>query len=110
LPTFSFFPYPPLSLHHLYPFSILSFLPSFEPPPPVDALHITPPTSSSPSRSSKRPENISIDGERLDASFGPFTVEVHKALGRTCALRGRWEGGDEFVELDSSRRDDRNEL
>lgn len=39
---------------------------------------------------------ISIDGEHLSARDGPFTVECLKGAGRTLALRGRWEGGDDF--------------
>lgn len=54
----------------------------------VDAFHVTPPVGVR--------TNISIDGEALDSDGGAFTVEVHRALGRTCALRGRWEGRDGF--------------
>ncbi|KAL7412615.1 ATP-NAD kinase-like domain-containing protein [Mrakia frigida] len=53
----------------------------------ASALHFIPST---------HPQHISIDGEALASEHGPFTVEVF-AQGRTMGLRGRWEGGDEFV-------------
>jgi hypothetical protein len=39
---------------------------------------------------------ISVDGEAVSAAHGPLMLEVHRALGRTMSLAGRWQGADEF--------------
>lgn len=53
-----------------------------------------------PERPNAKPQNklplISIDGEAVSATHGPLMIEVHRALGRTMSLEGRWQGADEF--------------
>ncbi|CDZ96822.1 Sphingosine kinase, involved in sphingolipid metabolism [Phaffia rhodozyma] len=61
------------------------------------ALHVDPYGASN--RLPKDPlpsQYISIDGESLNPADGPFTIECHQGLGRTLALRGRWEGAEDF--------------
>lgn len=62
----------------------------------VRAMYVDP----TPERPNARPAAklplISVDGEAVSAAHGPLMLEMHRGLGRTMSLAGRWQGADEF--------------